>query len=589
MYLKNYFLFILISVFLIHLGFDSNAQITRNVLFLGNSYTAVNNLPQIIHDIAYTGGDTLNFDGNTPGGFQLINHSNDPTTQSKIMAGGWDYVVMQGQSQEPAIMFNTFMNGGGTLYNQVKQYNPCAVPMTYMTWGRKNGDSSNCVDFPEVCTYEGMDTTLRDRYIILTKSMNGETSPVSVVWHYLRDNYPNIELYQADESHPSQAGSYAAAVCFYTSIFKKDPTLINYNYYLTQADASIIRDAVKALVYDSLQKWDYKKMPVSNFTYQIGSGVNEINCYPAGQPYPGIRQTFLWNFGDGDTSSAESPTHSYVADGTYLLSLTTSTCDLQGLHTSYSDTLIQFCSHTPTVYSSHAWLCNEDTLWTQAADSYQWYSYGVPIPETNQYLADYTRYGISGFSVSASVNGCSEQSVMFSETPEWSGYFFDLMGDPCFGDTVAFAVLHINGSLTGQENIFWFKNDTLISAMNNEDTLMISSEGKYECRVINPNSTCPLDTTNYVIEYDCGASSVDEVKKELSWTMFPNPASEFITIRFSTQPYHETIQIFNATGTLLKSMRASSTTMKINIADLPQGIFYVRMNNRTSALKLIKL
>lgn len=79
-----------------------------------------------------------------------------------------------------------------------------------------------------------------------------------------------------------------------------------------------------------------------------------------------------------------------------------------------------------------------------------------PLPETNQYLPDYARYGISGFYVMSTLNGCSELSELYTKTAEWSGYYFDVLGDPCVGDTVAFAVLHSNGSLPG------FRKDTMV-------------------------------------------------------------------------------------------------------------------------------
>ena len=144
-------------------------QITRRVLFLGNSYTSVNTLPQLISDVALSTGDTLMFDSNTPGGYQLLDHNIDSVTISKIMAGGWQYVVMQGQSQEPVLEHNRFLSGGKDLENLIKQYNPCAVPLTYMTWGRKNGDTANCMYYPLVCTYDGMDTTIRRAYMYLSK------------------------------------------------------------------------------------------------------------------------------------------------------------------------------------------------------------------------------------------------------------------------------------------------------------------------------------------------------------------------------------------------------------------------------------
>lgn len=77
-------------------------QQTLKVLFLGNSYTYVNNLPQLIHDIALANGDTLVFDSNCPGGHTFNNHFNNATSISKINAQAWDNVILQAQSQEPS-------------------------------------------------------------------------------------------------------------------------------------------------------------------------------------------------------------------------------------------------------------------------------------------------------------------------------------------------------------------------------------------------------------------------------------------------------------------------------------------------------
>ncbi|MBL0033133.1 MAG: hypothetical protein IPP27_13495 [Bacteroidetes bacterium] len=486
-------------------------QITRRVLFLGNSYTSVNNLPQLISDVALSAGDTLMFDSNTPGGYQLLDHNTDSVTRSKIMAGGWQYVVMQGQSQEPVLEHNRFLSGGKDLENLIKQYNPCAVPLTYMTWGRKNGDSVNCMYYPLVCTYDGMDTTIRRAYMYLSKNLNCEVSPVSTVWRYLRYNFPQIELYQSDESHPSAAGSYAAACCFYTAIFKKDPSLITNNFSLTQSEAAIIRNAAKLIVYDSLSFYDFKKPPLAQIGTQVGAGYNELNFYSRAQ---GINQNYLWDLGDGTIDSLGYSYHGYLSDGSYYVTLTTNTCDLQGLHTSFADTIVQFCSHDPSVFTENPWLCYNDTLYTSVADSYQWFAYDDSLPETGQFLPDYRRYAVSGFSVVTTLNGCSERSRSYSEAPLWTGYYFDAIGDPCDGDTVVFSVLHINGSLTGTENILWYKNDTLLQSLTNEDTLLIYSSGKYECRVINPLSECPVDTTTQVLFYDCGLISVNEINHD---------------------------------------------------------------------------
>jgi PKD repeat protein len=565
---------------------DLNAQL--KVLFLGNSYTGVNNLPQLVHDVALSAGDTLIFDSNAPGGYTLMDHSIDLTSQSKIMAGGWNYVVIQGQSQEPVIATNQFNNGGSALYSQIRQYNTCAVIMPYMTWGRKNGDASTCPNYPLMCTYQKMDSTLKEQYLSLTAVINGEVSPVSVVWKYLRQNYPGINLYQSDDSHPSAEGSFAAACCFYTSLFKKDPTLITYNFGLNSTDASNIKNAVKTQVYDSLQFWNFKKLPISKFGYQIGSGNNQVIFSPSNQ---GTKQTYFWDFGDGTNTTTVNPVHSYTANGTYTVSLTTTNCDMQGTHSSFTDTIIQFCSHTPTISTSHPWLCQYDTLWTQPANAYQWYYYGVPLPVTTQYLPNYSQYNLTGFSVISTLNGCSELSQTFTQTAQWSGYYFDAMGDPCVGDTVRFAVLHINGFLSGSENILWYNNGTLLSSMTNQDTLLITGSGKYQCKVINPNTNCPLDTTiSSLLEYNCGTiTSLVEKDQELSWNIFPNPATETINISLTKFSAQNVIQIYNATGRIIKLVTPSGAITKLNISDLPPGLYYLRLkNNNDRTVKFIK-
>lgn len=577
-----------VLLFLLFLtGNSSTAQTTRRVLFLGNSYTAVNNLPQMIKDVALSAGDSLFFDSYAPGGYTLGDHKHDPVSLNKIRTGNWDYVVLQGQSQEPVIQNSAFYNGGYALDDSITLYNPCGTTMFYITWGRKNGDASNCAGFPLTCTYAGMDSTLRNAYINLAANVKGELSPVSVVWNYLRQHSPGIELYQADESHPSQAGTFAAACCFYAAIFKKDPTLITYNVGINTTDAAIIKNAAKVNVFDHLGTWDYGQLPQSGFTYSVGPGVNEVIFTPVNG---GVPQTYSWDFGDGFTSSAINPVHAYALNGIYTVTLTTANCDIQGWHTSTANTVIQFCNHTPGISSSHAWLCNYDTLWTQPADAYQWYSGGIPIPETNQYLPGYQQYSSLNFSVLTTVGGCSEMSQTYTASPEWSGYYFDAAwgGDPCQGDTAIFIVLHING-MSGTEIINWYKNDTLLPWAGNQDTLLITTEGNYHCKVINPASECPWDTTiSSIVSFDCNTLTTGEIVQAVTWRIYPNPVSETITIELTDNNDPVEVRVYDSYGHLVKTAEIAGTTL-LSMKDLPAGLYYIRLqDHRKTALKFIK-
>jgi hypothetical protein len=239
-------------------------QQTKRVLFLGNSYTYVNNLPQLLADIANSTGKTVIFDINAPGGYYLGQHLTNPTSLAKIASGNWDHVVLQDQSMALAYP-STYMNSipySVKLDSIIKVHNLCAQTMFYSTWGRRPGDAYWCtppecaVDSLITRTYYQMDSTITSHYKVFADSVKAGMTPVGAAWRYIRQNYPSIELFQADESHPSLAGSYTAACCFYATLFRSDPTLITFNSGLSVTDATNIKYAVKQTVYDHLSDWN---------------------------------------------------------------------------------------------------------------------------------------------------------------------------------------------------------------------------------------------------------------------------------------------------------------------------------------------
>lgn len=257
---------------------------TKSVLFLGNSYTYSNNMPQIVQLIALSVGDTLNYDLNAPGGSTMGAHYANALSLQKLSLGNWDYVVLQDQSLFPAIM-NYNYSVPQAVDSLCKDYNPCATVLYYMTWGRKNGGFATAT-WPYPSTYLGMDSLLQLRYRTMAQMNQSEVSPVGAVWRYIREHYPDIELYQADESHPSFEGSYAVGMCFYTSIFRKDPSPVTKNYMIPDSTADKIKHAVKIVVYDSLAKWgigeyDYlKNDSCDNKTSLQEFSEQRISLYP---------------------------------------------------------------------------------------------------------------------------------------------------------------------------------------------------------------------------------------------------------------------------------------------------------------------
>ncbi len=597
MNLKRFIFYQSLFIFFLSQSAILFAQSSKRVLFLGNSYTYANNLPQLIADAALSVNDTLIFDFHTPGGYTLLQHSNNTISQSKIILGGWDHVVLQGQSQEAILQESNFYTGMTNLNTLIKQHNPCAEPLFYMTWGRKNGDALNCPNVPIMCTYEGMDTTIRRDYLILAEQLRTEVSPVSVVWKYLRYNYPSLDLYDVDGSHPSAEGSYAAACCFYTSIFKKDPSLISYNFSLSPADAAIIRSAVKLKVFDSLSLWDYKKMPVSGFKYKIGFGLNEMVFTNTSQH----ADAYFWDFGDGTTSNLKSPSHSYASNGAYTASLTASNCDLQGTHTSMIDTVFSFCIHTSSILPDTLRLCpsSSDTLWTQASNSYQWLNNGIPIPNaTNQYLM-VSRFGnffpdFPNPSVLTTNAGCSELSKpSYVESSGWQGLIgilsFNAIGNVLSGDSVC------DGDTLKLQTFFWldhvtqwYKNGIAIPFANS-DTLITTTSGNYKVKVTHPYCsiyTASSDSLHYEF-FNC-ALGVKENNLLLFEQMYPNPATETLTIKLKNKAQQQPLQIFNSIGILFMEIQADGSIV-IDISEFPKGIYTIHLKNQKESRRFIKV
>jgi PKD repeat protein len=126
--------------------------------------------------------------------------------------------------------------------------------------------------------------------------------------------------------------------------------------------------------------------------------------------------SWLWDFGDGNTSTAQNPTHHYTADGSYTISLTVSTSD--GCGASASQTVqIDNCSPQPDCQASFSAYtygnCEinfTDQSYSNSANIVSWnWDFGDGNTSTDQNPVHH--YGAAGFytitlTISSS-DGCS--------------------------------------------------------------------------------------------------------------------------------------------------------------------------------------
>lgn len=295
------------------------AEQTR-ILWLGNSYVTVNNLPQLFHDLALSAGDSVIFDSNAPGGTTLQQHSVNATSIQKIYSQPWDYVIVQAQSQEPSfppaqVASQTFPYAR-VLDSLIRDNDSCTQTVFYMTWGKKYGDQQNCGGYPILCTFDGVQSRLTESYVQMANDNDALVAPAGRAWQTSWHTDTLINLWNADNSHPNIAGSYLTACVFYGTIFRKSPVGIVYSPISAQITNDYLQNIAYHTVFDTLSNWNIGKFDVKA-SFEATATPPTFNFYLWGAANV---NSFIWDFGDGTTSTT-SGTHTYANNGTYTVTL----------------------------------------------------------------------------------------------------------------------------------------------------------------------------------------------------------------------------------------------------------------------------
>jgi hypothetical protein len=187
------------------------------VLFVGNSYTYFNNLPEILAKLAAARGQKVETLMVAPGGWRLQDHWEKGSALAALHAHPWEFVVLQEQS---TLGVNYYVDGLSRVAGD-EAFRPYAekwmaevrkagaVPLLYLTWARKASPEDQAA--------------LNAAYIRAAKTGEARVAPVGMAWAAVRREQPSMELFAADGSHPSPAGSYLAACTLYSAIFGQSP------------------------------------------------------------------------------------------------------------------------------------------------------------------------------------------------------------------------------------------------------------------------------------------------------------------------------------------------------------------------------
>jgi len=201
----------------------------------------------------------MEYDMYAPGGYRLSQHASDPLLNAKIKQGKWDFVVLQEQSQMPAFSQKQ-ENAEVYPYAQklsqlIREVNPGASVVFYMTMAKKNGDAQNAKVFPELGTYTGMQEKIDSSYMSMAQQNHSLLAPVGMAWRNVRSDRPMIDLY-GDDTHPNIAGSYLAACVFYGLLFKDSPIRLLHPREINDDTALYLQSMAEQTLRS--QSWDWR-------------------------------------------------------------------------------------------------------------------------------------------------------------------------------------------------------------------------------------------------------------------------------------------------------------------------------------------
>lgn len=183
-------------------GATSATERSVDALFVGNSFTSRNQLPQLIAALAAP-SYALHTATIYAGGASLRRHWNAGLAQRTLASQRWDYVVLQEQSTLPIKNAQRYHENVRLYANAIAEQG--AQMVLYLTWSRAHAPEAQAVLTSAV---QGIAAETGARVV-----------PVGIAWQVVRERHPEIGLYDADGSHPTPAGSYLAACVFAATLF----------------------------------------------------------------------------------------------------------------------------------------------------------------------------------------------------------------------------------------------------------------------------------------------------------------------------------------------------------------------------------
>lgn len=287
-------------------GYSQTEETPLDVLFVGNSITYFNNLPQTFEVIAEEQGYQIDLDQYTPGGTGFVHHVNSAVLYQKFRDRTWDYVILQpGSNESPGFSYSIdqTIERGKQLRDSILKYSPCASIYYYeIAYGIVDDTQASFDQYLERSQLIKDNITQMSNETGIPLSPVGECFKTSMLTddsEFLWGGYGDI--------HPNAKGSFLGACTFYNALFKKEITNSNVNAGLTNEQANYFRGVAQDVTLNNSDDWNISSLTATAlFDIEVAND-GSVNFINQSSNYDAI----LWDFGDGQTSTDINPSHTF--------------------------------------------------------------------------------------------------------------------------------------------------------------------------------------------------------------------------------------------------------------------------------------
>ena len=223
--------------------FSIRQQTPVRVLFIGNSFTEGNDLPDIVKGLADEVGINTEIVSHTVQGKSIDYFIHEQECWDYIRSRSWDYIVIQDNQKYYCDTLGKFDSSGIPIpllennikfQESIKKLMPCVKIIYFAGWEQNGGVKSL---FAADNTTRMVKRILENYgYLNNMAGVHNVIAPIGMAWIACIKQRPDLArnvdslLYRADGRHPGFAGSYLAACVTFATIFQRSPVHTTDNY-----------------------------------------------------------------------------------------------------------------------------------------------------------------------------------------------------------------------------------------------------------------------------------------------------------------------------------------------------------------------